>query len=370
MQNSLESNADPLGQDAVQFAKTLLNSIADPVLVFDREWKLRHFNPAAAKLFQLRDSSSDKPLDEVVQSGELVAFARRGLVLAEWVPAANGAANPEFVALIPRLERIRSAAGDDNGYILLLRDISQLRKLNRNQSEFVRIVSHDLRSPLTSMQGFASMLESGTVGELDERQKQFIEKILSGIGQITGLVDNIQDAGRFDPETGFYEMQRSACDIGDIVMRIVRSHLIPAEKQELKVTVSVADDVPIIHADSNMLERAISNLVDNAIKYTPNGGKVDVSVRRTQQGLEVAVRDTGLGITPENQQQLFQRHVRIARKEHRKIKGTGLGLFIVRSVAKQHGGRAWVESAEGQGSTFILSIPLDAVSQPVATSSD
>jgi signal transduction histidine kinase len=252
--------------------------------------------------------------------------------------------------------------------ILTLSILSTARheKLARNQSEFMRIVSHDLRSPLTSIQGFASMLEQGTVGELNERQAYFVEKILSGVTQMSSLVDNIQDAGRYDPETGFYEMQRSACDLTEMVRRIVENHLLPAEKQELTIVTRISDNVPIINADANMLERAIINLVDNAIKYTPNGGQIEVGVERQDETLMVSVHDNGLGISPENQKLLFERHVRIPRQEHKKIKGSGLGLFIVKSVARRHGGDAWVTSREGKGSTFFIGIPLDGVNAVVS----
>ena len=232
-------------------------------------------------------------------------------------------------------------------------------RLGQNQYQFMRVVSHDLRSPLTAIQGFASMLESGAVGEINKQQVYFVGKILSGIDQITSLVDNIQDAGRYDPETGFYEMERSPCDLTEMVPRIVKNHLVPAEKPELIISTFVADDVPIINADVNMIERAITNLVDNAIKYTPNGCKVEVGARRDNDSVVVFVKDTGFGISLENQKRLFLRHVRIPRKEHRLIKGTGLGLFIVRSVALRHGGDAWVVSTEGEGSTFNISIPLN-----------
>lgn len=231
-------------------------------------------------------------------------------------------------------------------------------RLGRNQYQFMRVVSHDLRSPLTAIQGFASMLESGAVGEINAQQRHFVGKILSGIDQITSLVDNIQDAGRYDPETGFYEMERSPCDLTEMIPRVVKNHLVPAEKPELVITTLVADDVPLINADVNMIERAVTNLVDNAIKYTPDGCKVEVGARRDNDSVVVFVKDTGFGISPENQKRLFSRHVRIPRKEHRLIKGTGLGLFIVRSVALRHGGDAWVVSAEGEGSTFNISIPL------------
>lgn len=231
-------------------------------------------------------------------------------------------------------------------------------RLAFNQNEFVRIVSHDLRSPLASVKGFASMLESQMVGELNEKQAHFIEKILSGVEQMTSLVDNIQDAGRYDPERGFYEMQRAQVDLIDMVHNIVDKQIIPAEKQELTLKVSTSDDVPIMNLDAHMLERAIINLVDNAIKYTPNGGLIQVSVKRENSFIVIAVKDDGYGISPDDLKQLFQRHFRIRRQEHKRVKGSGLGLFIVRSVARQHSGDAFVESIEGEGSTFGIRIPL------------
>jgi signal transduction histidine kinase len=268
---------------------------------------------------------------------------------------------------------------DDQATLLMLLDglvivVKQLHaaarqeKLSRNQSEFMRIVSHDLRSPLTSIQGFAGMLESEMVGDLNEQQSRFVEKILSGITQMTSLVDNIQDAGRFDPETGFYDMERSHCDLVDLVQRIVKNHLVPAEKQDLTITMTAADGLPIINVDVNMLERAIANLIDNAIKYTPNGRKIAVGLDRQGDNLFLSVKDNGLGINPEHQKLLFERHVRIARREHKRVKGSGLGLFIVRSVARSHGGDAWVESAEGQGSTFYIRIPLNDANSIVSGS--
>lgn len=232
-------------------------------------------------------------------------------------------------------------------------------KLGRNYSEFLRAVSHDLRTPLTSVQGFASMLESGMVGTLNDQQTHFIEKILSGIVQMTNLVENIQDAGRFDPVTGFYKMERSYCDLSQIVDKIVQNYLVPAEKQDLTLTAFVDDSVPVINADPIMIERAVTNLVDNAIKYTPDGGHIDVRVRCMNDHVVVSVQDSGFGISPEDQKMLFERHVRLRRKEHKRVKGSGLGLFIVRSVARRHGGEAWVESEENVGSTFSFSVPLD-----------
>lgn len=338
-----------------------LNTIADPLLVLDGDKRVVLLNPAAEEIFGVSGAQvTGLSYRDVVQAADLIALIEENRSLAEWSPEESAK------VYAPRMEVAQDADGQVEGYVLALHDITRYKKLNLNQAQFLRIVSHDLRSPLTSMQGFASMLELSLVGEMNDKQRQFVQKILSGIGQITALVDNIQDAGRFDPETGFYDMSRSHCDLSEIVHRIVKSHLVPAEKN-LAVTVRVENDVPIINADANMLERAITNLFDNAVKYTPDGGAVDVRAYVQNGSVILSVRDTGLGISLEHQKLLFQRHVRIARHEHKKIKGTGLGLFIVRSVAQRHGGDAWVESVEGQGSTFYFSIPLSGQNTVVSS---
>jgi signal transduction histidine kinase len=245
--------------------------------------------------------------------------------------------------------------------------ISKLRyeKTLRNQYEFVRIVTHDLRSPLTSMQGFASMLEAQSVGQLNERQMHYISKVLMGTAQLANLIENIADAGRYDPDTGFYEMELALTDPVELVRRLVNDYIMPAGK-DLRLSVVVPPNLPVIMADHVMLERALINLIDNAVKYTPAGGHIEVGARQEGEELCLYVKDDGLGISPEHRSQLFKRHFRIRRPEHRLVKGSGLGLFIVRSVAIYHGGDAFVESAPGEGSTFGLRLPLRA-SQPVAS---
>jgi signal transduction histidine kinase len=330
-----------------QIMSAILDATTDAVLIFDAEWRLRSINTQAQMAFPQANSAwVGHALKEIPIQGEIEA-----IMLAH--QNGNDWQNASRKTFSPRVQPLGSAS--DLGWLILLRDISQ-SSLNRGQYEFIRVVSHDLRSPLTSIQGFAGMLSSA--GTLNERQTYYVEKILSGITQMTALVENIQDAGRFDPETSFYEMSRTACDVGALVQRIVSSHLVPAEKQELTLNVHIDDALPIISADSLMLERAVTNLIDNAIKYTPNGGKIDVFVTPGEGSVVIAVQDTGYGIPLDDQKLLFQRHVRLTRKDQRKVRGSGLGLFIVKSVAQRHNGAAWVTSQEGQGSTFYLSIPI------------
>jgi signal transduction histidine kinase len=336
--------------DDIPFARQLVLALllgnSDPLVVFDDQWRVVMLNPAAEKTFKAQNAVG-LPAAELLPA-DLLAIAQGRQPPRSWL-------TEDGHSFVPQMQPV----GENNGWLLTLRDTTQINKLSHSQHEFIRLVSHDLRSPLTSMRGFASMLEMRTNGDLTERQAYYVEKILSGITQMATLVDNIQDAGRFDPETGFYEMNRSQCDVGEIIQQIVENHLVPAEKGELTITVTLANNLPIINADALMLERAISNLVDNAIKYTPNGGKIEVGGHVTERALCVMVKDNGPGISPEDQKLLFRRHSRLMRQENKRIKGSGLGLFIVRSVAQRHGGEAWVESVEGQGSSFFFSIPLE-----------
>ncbi len=322
--------------------QSVLTAVPDPVLIFDADWRLWSANPAAEALFGYVEG---KTLAEIAQSDELVAFAQGGKPLAEWGKSGK--------TYLPICQPIGDAP---DGWTLVLRDISRIKKLNQNQHEFIQVVSHDIRSPLTTIRGFTEMMSA--IGEFNDKQKYYADKVQSGITQITALVDNIQDAGRFDVETGFYVMNRSPVEMREMVTRIARSQLIPSDKPELSISSSVADDVPLINADKLMLERAVTNLVDNAVKYTPNGGKIEALACVRDGSVVVSVRDNGPGISPENQKLLFQRHVRLPRKDRRRISGSGLGLFIVKSVAQRHGGDAWVESVENVGSTFSFNIPL------------
>lgn len=331
---------------AQQLVTALLMGNSDPLLVFDDQWRVSMLNPAAEKALGLKNAVG-LPAAEVLPA-DLLAITQGAQPPRAWL-------TEDGHSFMPQVQTI----GDSKGWLLTMRDTTQINKLSRSQHEFIRLVSHDLRSPLTSMRGFASMLEMRANGDLTEKQAYYVDKILSGISQMATLVDNIQDAGRFDPETGFYEMNRSQTDVGEIIQQIVENHLVPAEKGELTITVTLANNLPIINADSLMLERAITNLVDNAIKYTPNGGTIEVAGQVNERAVYVVVKDNGPGISPEDQKLLFRRHSRLMRQENKRIKGSGLGLFIVRSVAQRHGGEAWVESIEGQGSSFYFSIPLE-----------
>jgi signal transduction histidine kinase len=244
-------------------------------------------------------------------------------------------------------------------------DVSHFKRLNENMTMFLQTVSHDLRSPLTAAKGFVDMLPM--VGEVNERQTLMLEKVTTSIVDMTNLVEKVLDAGRLDPEMGAYEIRREMCDPAEIVEKVASSLSPAATKKNLTLEAEAGDGIPIMNLDIMMIERSLTNLVENAIKYTPEGGSVWVRVMAENHRLTFSVEDNGYGIPQDKLPILFDRGSRVRREEHKAIRGSGLGLFIVKNVAQQHGGDAYVESVEGEGSIFRIMIPLSGANMIAGT---
>jgi len=233
-----------------------------------------------------------------------------------------------------------------------MRDITYLKELDNMKSEFVATVSHDLRSPLTFMRGYTTMIPM--VGKVTPKQEKFLNKILGGIDQMTALIDDLLDIGKIEAGIG---IEMKLCYLQSIVQIAVDSLRARAEAKGLELTLEIAEDLPPLIGDEILLRQAVANLIDNAIKYTPAPGSITVGVTTQDSYLVVWVKDTGIGIAPADQRRLFEKFYRIKRRDTITIKGTGLGLAIVKSIAERHHGRVCVESQLGQGSTFYLALP-------------
>jgi signal transduction histidine kinase len=235
----------------------------------------------------------------------------------------------------------------------VLRDITRFKELDSMKSDFVATVSHDLRSPLTYMRGYAAMLPM--VGELSDKQRDYVEKIQGGIEQMTEMVDDLLDLGRIEAGVG---LQRAECGLADLVRGIVEDARGRALAFNLDLRTEINTSRPM-QADQGLLKRAISNLLDNAMKYTPPGGKITLGLNERADSLIVSVSDTGIGIAAADQGRLFEKFYRVKRRDTLDIKGSGLGLAIVKSIAEWHGGRVWVDSQLGVGSTFYVALPIE-----------
>lgn len=227
--------------------------------------------------------------------------------------------------------------------------------IRNNQLSFISTVSHDMRSPLTVIKGYATML--GEVGSVNQTQSLYIDKIVGTVQSMAGLVNNILDAGRIDPE-GNFAITRGPSDVSTLLDGLINEYTGIARNADLDLTAEI-EEMAILNLDEELLKSAISNLLDNAVKYTPVGGAIHVQALTRGGRMEISVSDTGHGISEADQKMLFERFRRIPRREHVRIRGTGLGLYIVRGVARRHNGDVMLTSTPGKGSTFTITIPLE-----------
>jgi len=339
--------------------KAILSSTNDVVVVIDDLGCILLSNPSAMRTYGIiPEEAIGLPFYEVIADAPL-----RDLLTH---PMEKGTAlTDEIVAPDDRTFSASVSSLSGGGRVATLRDITYLKELDQMKSDFVNTVSHDLRSPLTYIRGYTTMIPMG--GELNEKQQGFVQKILTGIEQMTQLIDDLLDIGKIEAGVGI-EIER--CWLPGLVQAVVDDLGMRAIQERVELTASLPADIPPTLADRTLIRQAIKNLIDNAIKYTPGPGKVEVSLDNHGDSLVVSVRDTGIGIAPEHQHRLFEKFYRVKRRETVHLQGTGLGLAIVKSIAERHGGRVWVESKLNAGSTFHFSIPLIAPAEGEGTLSN
>ncbi len=338
--------------------EAVLNSTPDPVLVTDASNRLILANPAAGHIFGVTIRRGERPdLERTIQVRALYEL----LLASSEERSTAEISMPDGKTYLATASAMM-AEGRTVGRVCILRDITQLKEIDTLKSEFVSTVSHDLRSPLTLMRGYATMLEMA--GDLNEQQKSYAKMIVQGVDNMAKLVNNLLDLGRIDFGVG---LQVESIPVLDIIQQVTGGLQMLAKDKQIDLAVEIPKDLPqVIEADKALLHQAVYNLVENAIKYTPHNGEVVVHLDSTSDSLTFAIQDSGIGIQKEDMKRLFEKFYRGTNREALAQRGTGLGLAIVRSIAERHGGRVWVESELGKGSTFYLLVPL---TQPKETQS-
>jgi len=235
------------------------------------------------------------------------------------------------------------------------------RRLSALKSDFVANVSHELKTPLSLVRMFGELLLSGRVAS-DDKRREYLQIIVNESERLTALIENVLDFAKFERGKSAFEFHEG--DLGQAVARAAEVYRYRAEREGVEVEVSVAPKLPITMFDERALELLLMNLLDNALKYAKDGKRVLIEVRAAKSGLELRVIDKGPGIPATERRRIFDRFVRGSAGADKQVRGSGIGLALVKHIAESHGGKAWVESEVGEGSTFIVTLPVRSSQVP------
>ena len=253
---------------------------------------------------------------------------------------------------------VLDAEGEVRGVVVVLRDITAQKELERMKSNFLSVVSHELRTPLHSIKGFVEIILMGKTGPVTELQEDFLKTVRTQTTSLQRMIDDLLEFSRM--EAGRVTLHLAEVSLPAVAQSVVAKLAPLAEEDGLQLYLGLPADLPEIDADRSRLEQVLTNLVENAIKFTPSGGEITVSGVRLGDRVRLTVADTGIGIPPDEQDRVFDRFYQVDSSERRAYRGTGLGLSICKHIVERHSGRIWVESdgMSGHGSRFHLELPI------------
>jgi PAS domain S-box-containing protein len=348
-------------------SQAILTSIADGVVVNNAEGQTILVNPAA-------ESILNTPSEQLVgddfhalfsvfgtQGKDEAITAMEALLSA---PEAGGHKAFKMILEIDsrvvhaHLSPVRTQRGDFLGVVTILRDITKEVEADRAKSEFVSNVSHELRTPMTAIKGYTDLLHAQAVGPVNEEQERFLGVIKNNADRLTALINDLLEISRV--ETGRVRFEPQPTQIGEVISDVVNALAGQAEAKHQSLTYEIVGGLPDVMGDRDRLNQVLTNLVGNAIRYTPERGKIEVRAYLVEEAVRVDVQDTGIGIASEDLGRIFERFYRADHPLVREASGTGLGLSIVKMFVEMHRGRVWVESELGKGSTFTFIIPVPA----------
>lgn len=361
MTDELRSKIEELSEDRAQLL-AMLTSMVEGVMVLDYKGRILQVNPALERMFGVtRAETRGRPSLEVFGHSELNALVSSVL--------ATRTGQKDEIILTPSgrcLDVEASVAGGEQDNeacaVLVFHDITELRRLENIRKDFVANVSHELRTPLTSIKGYVEALLDG--GKDDpETSVRFLEIILKQSDRLNLILEDLLQLSKI--ESGQLQFKKEPLHIGSVIERTIAMIKPLAEKKQHRLRSQVAADLPLISGDEERLVQVLANLLDNAIKYTAEGGQITVAARRIspsraeapRTSIELTVTDTGIGIPEQDRPRVFERFYRVDKARSRELGGTGLGLAIVRHIVEGHGGQVWVEGNMPTGSRFVVRLP-------------
>jgi PAS domain S-box-containing protein len=339
---------------------TIINHMADGVLVTDQNGCIVLNNPAVTRMLGLEEESPlGKHLSEWTGNEDLARMLEKVLSMGSsqnrGISQELALGDPPKNFFVAHSAPIRSEQGEVFGSVTIFNDVTWLKELDQMKSEFVNMVSHELRSPLSSIRQKLSLIVDGLTGEINEEQKQIVSRVQHRIDGLIGMISSLLDLARI--EAGRLVQQKERIALSEIIDEVVELMDQEVEKKGLKFEVTIDAQLFPVHADRQSMETVITNLLSNAVKYNREGGRVSISARNRGEFVEVKVADTGVGISEENLPRIFDKFYRIRSEYTRKVIGSGMGLPLVKAIVEAHFGTISVESESGEGTTFTVLLP-------------
>jgi len=343
---------------------TLISQVSDGVMATDREKQVALANPAFLQLTGYRgDSPIGLPVKDLIRNERLLQLIDEALSmppeqfaeLTEEFDQGALAENQETVLAV-RCVPFRDRLHRNLGTVTVVHDITALKKMDKIKSDFVSMVAHEIKSPMNSVLALVKVIQDGLAGNVAEKQQEILGRVSEKIKGLSDLAADLLDLSRI--ESGLITLEKERLQIASLLSEQVTFHQTRAQGKNIHLSLEPVSELPPILANKRAIEEVIANLLTNAIKYTPEAGKVAVSAAAEKDYVHVAVKDTGFGIGPEDLKRVFDRFYRVKNDHTRMISGTGLGLAIVKSILEAHNGRIEVESEPGHGSTFHVFLPI------------
>jgi len=324
------------------------------------------YNRAFSEIFSVQTSTAEgRPLIEVVRNAELVGLIRKALRGDEGLQndISMGIVQMQnFSVTAAPVQALDSTGAEHDlakakpsGAVVVLHDVTELRRLERVRQDFVANVSHEFKTPLTAIQGFAETLLGGALDD-PTNNRRFLDIIRNHAIRLARLTNDLLKLARI--EAGKLEVEFFPVGLIELIEGCAETTLMKASRKQITLEIEVPLGLPAVQGDASLLRDVLQNLLDNAIQYTPAGGHVHVTAEAKGREAVITVSDTGIGIPTSDRERIFERFYRVDAARSREAGGTGLGLSIAKHIVEAHNGRLWVDSVIGQGSKFSFSIPI------------
>jgi two-component system phosphate regulon sensor histidine kinase PhoR len=329
----------------LQKMETILNHIEDGVIILDENNDLLLINPGARRIFGIGNKDvRKKNVFEVIPHADFRTLISMG--------TANLHENHEICIDEEQVYNARYASIPGIGVAVTIQNISNQKQVDRMKNEFVSMVSHDLRSPLTAILGYVELLDR--VGPINDQQKEFIKRILANVKNVTTLTNDLLELGRI--EAGIIG-QVASVPLGVILNTSLENYQLRITERKIDLQVNIPAEIPLIRGNQVQIRQMLDNLLGNAYKYSPVGGKIEAGISIDGDQLILKISDSGPGIPLADQPHIFEKFYR-GSNVSTEVDGSGLGLAIVKSIVDNHQGRIWVDSSHDKGTTFVVVFPI------------